>query len=134
VHERLRGLNMVEQSRMAREGDIHERIALERIYSKAVWEPLLRNPRLSPPEVARIARMGTLPRPLLEVILNNGAWLGVPEIRRALLGNPRLSADMIPRILRQMPKHELKLVPTQTVYPASVRDTAKRMLSGAHKD
>ena len=131
AHERLRNLPMAEQIKCALKGELAERILLEHIYGKTVWEPLLRNPRITPPEVARISRMGTLPRPLLETICNNGTWLQVPEIRRALLSNPRLSVDMIPRVLRLMPKHELKLVPTQTVYSMAVRDQARRLLKDA---
>ena len=128
VHERLRGLTLVQQVKMARAGEQHERIVLERIYGKTVWEPLLHNPRITPPEVARIARMGTLPRPLLELICANGAWLQVPEVRRALLGNPRLGTDQIIRVLRMLPKHELKLASTQTAYPYAVRDHAKKLM------
>src|SRR5262249_10463850 len=93
VHERLRGLSVVEQHKVAREGETHERMVLERLYGKSVWEPLLHNPRLTFPEVARIARMGALPRPLIELIVGNGTWLKSPEVRRALLANPRLAAD-----------------------------------------
>jgi hypothetical protein len=128
VFERLRGLNPNEQAKVARTGEQHERIALERLYGKAVWEQLLRNPRITPPEVARIARMGTLPRPQLEVIVSNAAWLGVPEVRRALMTNPRLTADMIPRVLHHLPKHELKLVPTTITYTSAVREHARRLL------
>lgn len=131
VYERLRGLTLVQQYKIARSGELHERVALERIYGKTVWEQLLRNPRLTAAEVARIARMGTLPRPQLETIVGNGAWLSVPEVRRALLTNNRLTADMIPRILRHLPKHELKLVPAQLAYPAAVRDIARKMLKAA---
>jgi hypothetical protein len=128
AHERLRNLSVAEQIKLALKADTAERILLERIYGKGVWEPLLRNPRITPPEVARIAKMGSLPRPLLEVIVSNGAWLGVPEVRRSLLSNPRLSTDVVPRILRLMPKHELKLVPTQTAYASGIREHARRML------
>ena len=65
LHERLRGLTQAQQIKHAASGDPQERMMLERLYNKNVWEPLLRNPRLTPPEVARIARMGTLPRVLL---------------------------------------------------------------------
>jgi hypothetical protein len=128
VYERLRGLTLVEQYKIARAGEMHERIALERIYGKQVWEQLLRNPRITAHEVARIARMGTLPRPQIEIIVGNGAWLGVPEVRRALLSNTRLSLEMIPRILRHLSRQELKLVPNQLAYPAAVRDAARRLL------
>ena len=128
MHERLRGLTLVQQLKYARDGEMAERILLERIYGKAVWEALLRNPRITGPEVARIARMGSLPRPMIELIVGNGAWLQIPEIRRALLSNPRLGPDQIQRVLRLMPKHELKLATIQTAYPMAVRNTARGML------
>lgn len=128
VHERMRGLTLVQQLEYARKGELAERILLERIYGKAVWEALLRNPRITGPEVARIARMGSLPRPMIELIVGNGGWLQIPEIRRALLSNPRLGPDQIQRVLRLMPKHELKLAAIQTAYPFAVRNTARAML------
>ncbi len=131
VHERLRGLTLNEQVKMAHGGEQHERIVLERMYGKNVWEPLLRNPRITGAEVARIARMGALPRPMIELIVANGAWLQIPEVRRALLSNPRLGTDQILKVLRLMPRHELKLTPKQVAYPHAVRDAAKRMLLGA---
>ena len=79
VHERLRGLTLVQQLKTAREGDLSERILLERIYGKNVWEAILRNPRVTGPEVARIARMGALPRPMIELIVGNGALAADPR-------------------------------------------------------
>ncbi len=131
LHERLRGLTLAQQIKHASSSDPQERILLERFYGKNVWEALLRNPRLTPPEVSRIARMGTLPRVMIEIIVGNGAWLQVPEVRRALLSNPRLGTDQIIRVLRLLPKHELKLASTMTAYPYAVRDCAKRLLKEA---
>jgi hypothetical protein len=128
VHERLRGLTLVQQIKIAQKGEVSERVVLERMYGKSVWEPLLRNPRITGPEVGRIARMGALPRNLVELIVSNGAWLQIPEVRRALLSNPRLGVDQIVRVLRLLPKHELKLAGMQTAYPYAVRDAAKRLL------
>jgi hypothetical protein len=128
MHERIRGLTLAEQIKLAKTGEVSERIVLERTFGKNVWEALLRNQRLTGPEVARIARMGALPRPLMEIIVGNGAWLQIPEVRRALLSNPRLGTDQILKILRLLPKHELKLAATQTAYPFGVRDAARRLL------
>ncbi len=125
---RLRNLSLAEQQKIAQRGEHQERVLLERLYGKLVWEALLRNPRITTPEVARIAKMGALPKPLLEIILSNGGWIQVPEIRRALLGNPRLAAEHIPKLLRLLPRHELKLLPSQTAYPQAVRDWARRLL------
>jgi hypothetical protein len=130
VHDRLRGLTVAEQMKVAREGEVVERMVLERIYGKAVWEPLLRNPRLTMPEVSRNSHMGNMPVPLVELIVSNGAWLASPMVRRGLLSNPRLGADAIAKVLRAMPQGELKLVPRQTAYTAQVREAARRLLRG----
>ena len=127
VQARLRGLPVVEQLRVAREGSLTERVVLERLYGKSVWEALLRNTRLTVPEVIRLARMGTMPRPLLELLVGNPAWLQVPQIRRALLANPRLSQDMVHKVLGLLPRDELLLVPQITAYPPAVRMAAKAL-------
>lgn len=128
VHERLRGLSLADAHRVAREGEVNERMVLERIYGKAVWEPLLRNPRLTVPEVARIARMGAIPLPLLELIVSNASWLSSPTVRHALLGNPRLAGEMMLKVLRATPRHELKLIPKQNIYSAQIKAAARKLL------
>ena len=128
--ERVRRMSAAEQLRLARTGERDERIALERVLGKVVWEGLLHNPRITTPEVAAIARMGTLPGPLLEYIIANVGWVRSPEIRRAVLINPRLGSDQIMRVLRAMPRAELRLMPAQAAYPAAVREAARRLLPG----
>jgi len=126
--ERVRNLSLSEQQKVARTGELADRVALERLYGKAVWETLLGNSRLTPPEVLRIARMASLPTPLLEVIVSNRGWLASPQVRRALLANRRLTKDMIMTVLRATPKSELRLMHKQTAYPALVREAAAKIL------
>lgn len=127
-HERLRRLNNTQQHKLARTGELNDRVLLERLYGKNVWEPLLQNPRLTVPEVARIARKGTVPRPLLEQIADNNTWIQAPIVRRALLGNPRVPNESIAKLLRITPKHELKTIVKTGSYPMQVRDAAKKLL------
>jgi hypothetical protein len=124
----LRCLPVAEQLQLARGGDLEQRTALERLYGVTVWEALLRNPRITVAEVARIARKGTVPQVLLELIVDNAAWLRAGPVRRALLGNPRLPAEAVARVLRQTPRPELRLAPRQTAYPQQVREAARRLL------
>ncbi len=131
VLERVRGLSHAEQQRLAANGSMPERIALERAVGAHVWEALLTNPRLTIPEVARIARKGTLPRPLVENIAGHASWVAAPEVQRALLGNPCSSAAIIGKVLASMTRADLVLVPQQTAYPQSVRMQARRLLGGA---
>jgi Tfp pilus assembly protein PilZ len=127
VHERVRTLNLAEQQKLARTGELQERVALERQYGKNVWETLLANPRITVPEIARIARKGTVPRPLLELIIDNATWVKNTPVRRALLGNPRCG-DAAIKILRLAPRPELKLIERGTAYPAIIREAARKLL------
>ena len=77
------------------------------------------------------AEYAMLPRVLLEIILGNATWLQVPEVRRALLANPRLGTDQALKVLRLAPRHELRLAAIQTAYPHAVRNAAKLLLRGA---
>jgi hypothetical protein len=128
MFERVRRLSSAEQQRVAAHGTMQERIVLERTFGSNVWEALLSNARLTVPEVARIARKGTLPRQLVEDIAGHASWVAAPEVQRALLSNPRSSAAVVGKILRALSRTDLQLVPQQTAYPASVRAAAKRML------
>jgi hypothetical protein len=128
VQERLRNLSGAEQLKVARAGNPTERMVLERLYGRTVWEPLLKNPRITLPEVIRIAGMRSLPRPQLELIAGNQGWLTAPQIRRALLRHPKISRELILKVLRVTPRHELRTVPKQTAYPSLVRDLARQLL------
>jgi len=127
AHDRLRHLRLHEQQKLARGGELSDRVALERMFGKNVWEALLQNPRLTIPEVARIARKGTVPKPLLDRIVDNKAWIKAPPVRRALLSNPRLGTDALMPILKLTPKRELKLIQKQMGYPAAVREAARKL-------
>lgn len=126
--DKLRHLTAAEQLKVARKGELSERLVVERLYGKQVWEALLHNPRLTVPEVARIARKGTVPKPLLDQIVDNSAWIKTPQVRRALLGNPKVSPDAIQKLLRITPKHELKLIDKGTAYAMPVREAARKLL------
>jgi hypothetical protein len=49
-------------------------------------------------------------------------------VQRALLGNPRCTAEIVTRVLRSMSRGDLVLVPQQTAYPQGVRAQAKKLL------
>lgn len=126
--ERLRRLSPAEQLKVARRGELPDRLAVERLYGKQVWEALLQNPRISIPEVAKIARKGTVPKPLIDTILDNAGWIKADAVRRALLSNPKVSPDAVLKLLRATPKHELKLIEKGSAYGASVREAARKLL------
>jgi hypothetical protein len=115
---------------VAREGDAGERIELERKYGKLVWEMLLRSPKITRMEVARIAKKGALPKNLRQLILSNPGWLSDSQVRSGLLTNPRMSDAEVATVLRASPKHELRLLAKQTSIPHRIRKVALNIISG----
>ncbi len=126
VHERVRGLTARERDDVARRGTMPERVALERAYGGAVWEGLLQNPGLTVVEVAKIARNGTLPRPLVNTIVSNAGWLASTEVQRALLSNPRCGGSHLDRVLGAMKPADLARLAHQCPYRQEVRAAVLR--------
>ena len=126
---RLSRLSMPEKLKRIRRSQIlAERNLLERMLGKAGWEALLQNARLTIPEVAKLARKGTMPKPLLERIVDNKAWVAAAPVRRALLQNPKLPRMAIANVLRTVPRRELELMMRGAAYPSAVREVIRRML------
>jgi hypothetical protein len=127
LHDQVRELNAIGREKMARSGTLPERVALERHFGGAVWEGLLQNPQLTLPEVVRIAKNGGLPKPLVNVIVSNAAWLSKPEVRRALLSNPRVDGMHLDRVLKATPRSECAQVARSTAYRPAVRTRARQL-------
>ena len=128
IYARIRQLTLPERQRVARQGLLSERVALERTFGNSVWEALLQNTGLTVPEVASIAKKGTLPQAMVATIVSNGGWLASGEVRRALLSNPRVNGVQLDRVLRATPKTELKQIAQVSPYRSQVRMAAKKML------
>jgi hypothetical protein len=128
LYERVRGFSARERETCARSGALPERIALERCYGAAVWEGIVQNPQVTPPEVARIARNGTIPKSVLGIIVANAGWLSIGEVQRALLSNPRVKGPELDRVLRALAPAELRRVAQQTSYGAAVRQAAQKLV------
>lgn len=127
--QQIRAMSMAEQLKLARTGELSDRVMLERTLGKGAWDALLSNPRLTVPEVATIARKGTVPKNLLDQIADNATWARASPVRRALMSNPRVSKDAIRKLLASTPKPELKLIAKGTAYAAHIRDAAKKLIT-----
>ena len=110
-----------------REGDHAERVALERTYGKAVWDVLIRNSRITAPELTRLARNRNLPKKIIDALTGNVGWLASSDLRRALLMNPQVTGTALEKVLRAVPKLELTRIATQTTYPQNVRRAVKKI-------
>ena len=128
LHDRVRELSISERDTLSRQGSLPERVALERRFGSSVWEALLHNPQVTPREVVRMARSGSLPTSLVGVIVSNAAWVADPLIQSALLQNPRVSGPHLERVLRALSQSELLRISELTSQRAQVRIGAKKLI------
>jgi hypothetical protein len=127
LHDKMRHLSLREREEIARRGSLSERVALERAFGGAVWEGLLQNPQLTPPEVMRIAKNGTLPKPLVGIIVGNASWLANAEVQRALLGNPRCTGANLERVMRALKPAEVVRLSQVCPYRSEVKAMAQKL-------
>jgi hypothetical protein len=126
--QRIRNMSAADRGRVAHGSNLEDRVLLERIFGSAVWEMLLRSSTLTPPEVANIARKGSLSVPLIELVADNPNWIRQDVVRRALLSNPRIPPHTIMKVLHAVPRNELKIMAEgATTYPAKVRSALQTL-------
>jgi hypothetical protein len=126
--QRIRNMSAADRGRVAHGSSLEDRVLLERIFGSAVWEMLLRSTTLTPPEVANIARKGSLSVPLIELVADNPNWIRQDVVRRALLSNPRIPPHTIMKVLHAVPRNELKIMAEgATTYPAKVRSALQTL-------
>jgi hypothetical protein len=128
LHDRVRDLDLTEREALARQGSMPERVALERRYGSSVWEGLLHNPMVTAREVCRMARSGSLPSSLVNLIVANKAWVADGAVQKALLENPRVSGPHIERVLRALSQTELARVAEANSVRMQVRVAAKKLI------
>jgi hypothetical protein len=128
LHDRVRELDLAGRDALARSGSLPERVALERRFGSSVWEALLHNPQITAREVVRMAKSGSLPTTLVNLIVANKAWLADGAIQAALLQNPRVTGPHLDRVLRALPQAELQRISEMTSHRSQVRMGAKKLI------
>jgi hypothetical protein len=101
-NERIHGMSVTEKTHLALKADFLERRALMQENNPKIQEFLLRNPRITEPEIAWLAKNPLSPVHTVLTILQNKAWMSVDSIRAGILTNPKTPPanvfDMIPRV------------------------------------
>jgi hypothetical protein len=105
LFDEIRALSVTERVALALKADLMERRILMQENNSKINEFLLRNVRITEPEVAFMARNASIPMQNLLAIAGNRPWMSHEAVRGAILTNPRTPAamvmDMIPTLSPQ---------------------------------
>lgn len=105
---RMRSLSQMEKLMLAPKADRTERALLLQENDPRILLSLLRNPRITVDEVARIAKSSFINFQVVELIMKTGQWMSGLEVRVALIHNPKTPQAFALRILPTLPDTEVR--------------------------
>lgn len=110
VWDRLRGLSQMEKILLAPKADRVERSVLLQDNDPRVLLSVLRNPRLTLDEVARLAKSSFLTYQIADVIMQTAHWMSSLEVRLGLVHNAKTPQAFALRILPTLPEAEVRAI------------------------
>lgn len=127
--DRIRGLSQMEKLLLAVKAERSERALLLQDNDPRVLLSLLRNPRLTVDEVARLAKSSFLNFQIADVIVKTTQWMSSMDVRLGLIRNPKTPPAMALQILPTLPESEIRSIARAGTNMA-LKQAALRRLQG----
>jgi hypothetical protein len=110
VWDRLRALTQTEKILLAVKAERSERALMLQDNDPRVLLSLLRNPRITVEEVARMAKSPFLSYQVAEVIMRSALWMANLDVRVGLVNNPKTPQAFALRVLPTLPDAEVRAI------------------------
>lgn len=127
--DRMRALSQMEKLLLAIKAERSERALLLQDNDPRVLLSLLRNPRLTVDEVARIAKSPFLTFQVADVIAKTTQWMASLDVRLALIRNPKTPPAFALQILPSLPDSEVRSI-ARAGTSMALKTAALRRLQG----
>lgn len=131
VWDRLRAMSRNERVLHAAKAERPERLVLVQDNDPQVLFYLLKNPRIGVEEVARVAKSPYLTYQVAEVILKTSQWSNHPEVKIALVHNPKTPPAMALKVLPGLPKPEIAKIARGAAVSQALKQAALKLLMAA---
>jgi hypothetical protein len=128
IWDRVRGLSRNEKLLLAPKASRNERAVLAQENDAQMLYFLLKNPRITIEEVARIARSPLLSSPTADLIANTTQWSASVDVRVALVNNPKTPSPLALRLLPTLPEPEIRRVAKATAVSQAIKQAALRIV------
>lgn len=129
IWERIRGLSQMEKLLLAVKADRSERALLLQDNDPRVLLSILRNPRITTEEVARLAKSSYLNYQIADVIMKTGQWMASLDVRLGLIHNGKTPPAFALKILPSLPVSEIRNI-ARAGTSMALKTAALRMLQG----
>lgn len=125
--DRLRSRSQMEKILLAVKADRSERALLLQDSDPRVLLSLLRNPRVTVDEVARLVRSAFLTYQLADAVVKTGQWMSSLDVRLGLIHNPKTPPAIALGILPSLPEAEVRAIARSGTSMALKQAALKRL-------
>jgi hypothetical protein len=129
IWDRVRALSQMEKLLLAVKADRSERALLLQDNDPRVLLSVLRNPRLTVDEVARLAKSSFINYQIADVIIKTGQWMANLDVRLGLIHNAKTPPAFSLRILPTLPESEVRSI-ARAGSSMALKTAALRLLQG----
>jgi hypothetical protein len=126
--DRVRNMSRNEKLMLASKADRAERAVLGQDNDAQVLFYLLKNPRITIEEVSRIARSPLLSSITADLIAKTTQWSSNPDIKAALVSNPRTPTPLAIKLLPTLPESEIRQIAKATAVSQALKQAALRII------
>ncbi len=126
--DQVRRMSPPQRMLLAPKADRLTRALLVQDSDPQVLLAVLKNPRLGIDEVLRIAKSSYLSFQAAELILKTNPWFANPDVRVALIHNPKLPTPFALRILPTLPDNEVRLIARGAATSMALKQAAMKRL------
>lgn len=127
-YQQAQAMGIAEKIKMALTGDKEWRTILVKDANKLVSSGVLKNPRLTEPEVLAILKSSVQNDEIIRIICANKEWVKNYQIRKALLENPKTPLSNALRFLGTMNEKDVAGYAKSRNISSVISTQAKRML------
>jgi hypothetical protein len=121
-------LTVGEKIKLALKGNRDARNILIRDASHIVPRFVMQNPRITDDEIVSVSRNRNIDADVLRIIGDDKEWGRNPQIRSALVANPKTPIAVALKFVNSLSERELRLLAKSKNIPSAVAGSAKRVL------
>ncbi len=115
--------------RLALAGNKEARMTLARDANRVVQLAVIKNPKLSELEVTLMASSKSTYEEVFRKIAANREWMRLPQVRAALVNNPKCPVRIATKLIETLGHQDLKRIAASTSVASATRANAKRLMS-----
>jgi hypothetical protein len=133
VYHQVQNMTPHEKIQLALRGGREERRVLMKDSQYSVHAYVLKNPKITTEEVAKIAQITSLTSEMIKTITMNHEWMQNRNIRLAIVKNPKTPATIVQKHIGRLSDNELLQIAKSENVRKHISAMARRMLSSRGK-